>query len=117
MLVPVSFGTCPRFQTMNVRVNSMTGVPCWFDAGGLDADDADVRARFRLARLEDLALRVDRVAFEDRVRQLDLVPAEIRDAVHREVGHRLAGDERQREARVHERLLELGLRSRTRASK
>src|SRR6266550_4371099 len=22
-------GTCPRFQTMNVRVNSMTGVPSW----------------------------------------------------------------------------------------
>jgi len=24
------FGTWPRFQTMNVRLNSITGVPCWF---------------------------------------------------------------------------------------
>ena len=94
---------------MNVRVNSMTGCAVLVHAGRLHSHDADVRARFRLARLEHLALRADRVAFEQRMRQAHFVPAEIGDGVHRQVGHRLAGDQREREARVHERLFELGL--------
>src|SRR5215831_2020537 len=78
-------------------------------ARGLYADDALVRTRFRLACLEDFALGVDRVALEDRMRQLHVFPAEIRDAVDGEIDHRLAGHEREREARVHERLLELSM--------
>ena len=38
------FGTWPRFQTMNVRVNSMTGVAVLVHAGRLHAHDADLRA-------------------------------------------------------------------------
>ena len=79
------------------------------EAGCLDADDALSGTGFRLARLEDLALRVDRVALEDRVRQLDLVPAEVRDAVDGEIDHRLSGHEREREAGVDEWAFELGV--------
>src|ERR1043166_6219880 len=45
----------------------------------LHADDADVGAGFRFARLEDLALRADGVPLEQRIRQLHLVPSEVRD--------------------------------------
>src|SRR5262249_11279391 len=78
-------------------------------AGRLHADDALVGTRFRLTGLEDLALRVDRVALEDRTGQRHLFPAEIRHAVDGEINDRLAGDQRQREARVHERLLEFSV--------
>ena len=109
-------GAWPRFHTMNVRVNSITASPCWFRPVVFTAR-CRRSAAIRLARLEHLALRVDRVAFEQRIRQPHLVPAEIGDGVHRQIGDRLAGDEREREARVHQRLLELGLARHTRASK
>src|SRR6476620_5802041 len=55
--VPGRFaGTCPRFHTMNVRLNSMTVVPCWLTpvvftwtmpAAGRDFDSRASRTSLR----------------------------------------------------------------------
>src|SRR5713226_3988765 len=47
------------------------------EAGCAHGDEADVLARFRIAQLQHLRARVHRVAFEDRVWQAHLVPAEV----------------------------------------
>src|ERR671912_2706654 len=78
-------------------------------AGGIYHHDADVRARARLALLQDLAPGVDRIPLEDRRRHPYLVPAEVGEDVLGDVGDALARDEREREGRVDERLAELRL--------
>ena len=88
----------------------MTILPSSREAGGLHAHDADVLPRLRLALLQHLAARVDRLAFEERVRQPHLVPSEVGHHVDREIDDRLSRHERQREGRVDQRLAELGLR-------
>src|SRR5687768_544508 len=49
------------------------------EAHGLDAHDAGVWAAVRLALVQHLGLGVQGVACEERVRELDVGPAEIRD--------------------------------------
>src|SRR5215210_8334448 len=78
-------------------------------AGGIYHHDADVRARARLALLQDLAPGVDRIPLEDRRRQPYLVPAEVGEDVLGDVGDALARDQRQREGRVNERPAKLRL--------
>ena len=77
------------------------------DAAAAHGDDADVGVRLRLALLEDLALRPQRVADEDRARQLDVRPLEVRGGVLARVRHGHAGDQREREGAVDEDLAEL----------
>src|SRR5207247_3029694 len=43
----------------------------------LERHDAPLRARFRLALVDDLGLRVDRVAVEDGPRELDLLEPQV----------------------------------------
>src|SRR5262245_63897063 len=50
-------------------------------ADGADRDDALVRPRLRGALLEHHRLGVERIAGEDRFRQLDLFPAEVGDGL------------------------------------
>src|SRR5262249_19210138 len=59
-------------------------------------DDAPLRLRFRFALVDDFRFRIERVADEQRVRQLDLVPAE-REAVLAHVGDPQPRDDRQPE--------------------
>src|SRR5262249_56784500 len=76
----------------------------------LEGDDAPLRPRPRLALVHDLGLRVDRVAVEDGLGELDLLEAEVAD---RRPERRLADGEpdadAEREETVHERLAELRL--------
>src|SRR5438067_9882963 len=62
-------------------------------------DEALLGTAARLAHLQHLALRVERVAGVERVGQRDLVPAE-REAVLRHVGHAHASDDREGERAV-----------------
>src|SRR6187549_2075801 len=74
------------------------------ETGGLHLDDADVRSRFRFALVEHFAPRVDRLAFEQRIRQAHFIPTEVRHNVDREIDHGLAGDECEREGGIDQRL-------------
>ena len=55
----------------------MTSSPFWFLRAVLEDHDAPLRARLRLALLHHLGLGIDRVAVEDRPRELDLLEPEI----------------------------------------
>src|SRR5712692_10491765 len=79
------------------------------DAQGPEFDDAPLRLGLRLALVHDLALGVDGLALEQRVGQLDLVPAQ-GEAVFARIRHAETGHNRNRQRRVHERPPELGLR-------
>src|SRR4051794_1244099 len=72
-------------------------------------DNALPRPRCRFALRYYLGLRVDRVADEDWCRELDVIPAEITDRLLAHVADAHAHNHRQRQATVHQRLLELGL--------
>ncbi len=78
-------------------------------AGGLHRHDADIRARPGLPLLQHLRLRVDGIAFEDRVGEPDLVPAQVGKDVLRNVGDALPGDQRERKGRVDEWLTKFSL--------
>ncbi len=80
-----------------------------FVPGGLDRHDPDAGPRLRLSLLEDLGARVDGVPLEDRGRQADLVPAQVGEDVLGDVRDALAGYQREREGRIHERSAELCL--------
>src|SRR5437763_5179159 len=77
------------------------------EAAAAHRDDADARVRLRLAQVGDLALGPERVADEDGLRQLDVRPLEVRGGVLGRVRNGQAGDERDREGAVHQRLSEL----------
>ncbi len=72
-------------------------------SGGAYGHHAGLRAGAGLADHQNLALGVERVAFEHRRRQPDLLPAQVGDHVPRQIRHRLSGGKRQRETRVHQR--------------
>lgn len=79
------------------------------EPGRANRDDADVVTRRGFALLEHLRARVHGVAFEDRVGQSDLVPAEVGQDVLGDVGDALARDQGEREGAVYQWLAELGL--------
>ena len=83
--------------------------PVLIDPSSPYAHDADVRSGFRFTLLEDLAPRIDGVAFEDRIREAYLVPPEVGHDILREVRDGLTGHERQGERRVDQRSTKLGL--------
>ena len=72
-------------------------------------DDSLAGPGVRLALLEHLRLGADRVAREDGRRQRHVAPAEVHRLL-RDVDHREAGDEREREGRVDERAAPFGRR-------
>ena len=74
-----------------------------FEARGFEAHDSDVRSGFRLSFFENFALRIKSVAIEERIRQAHFVPAQIGHRILRNVGDRLAGNDRERECGIHER--------------
>src|SRR5215203_1499585 len=78
-------------------------------AGRLHRHDPHVRSAPRCALFEHLGLGVDGVALEDGGGEPNLVPPQIGHDVLGDVGDALAGHQRDRERRVHERLAELGL--------
>src|SRR5258707_6691551 len=80
-------------------------------SGGAHGDDAMVRPRRRFALADHLGLGVDRVAGEDRRGEPYLVPAEIGDGLLAHVRDAHAGDDGERQARVHQRAAELGGRA------
>ncbi len=80
------------------------------EAARAHGDEALAGPALRRALGEHLAVGVDRVADEHGRRQLDLAPAEVGDGLLAHVGDAHAGDDREREAAVDQRLLELGLR-------
>ena len=88
---------------MNVRLKLDHDLAALVDPAAAHRDDADARVRRRLAHLEDLALGVKRVAFEDGLRELDVRPREVRGGVLARVGHRQPRDQGEREGAVHER--------------
>src|SRR5439155_667171 len=77
----------------------------------LEGDDAPLRTRPRLALVHHLGLRIDRIAVEDGLRELDLLEAEV---AHRGPEGRLADREPHRDPErqdaVDQRLAELRLR-------
>src|SRR5579872_1042122 len=84
--------------------------PVLVEAVGPHGDDPDVLARIGLAFFQDFALRIDRIAFENRRRKPHLVPAQICHHVHRDIDDTLSGYERERKCRIDKRLAEFGLR-------
>src|SRR5258706_8058761 len=79
------------------------------DAAGPDGRDPPPGARLRLALRQDLRLGVQRVPGEHRRRQPHFAPTQIHAPLG-DVDHRKARHKRERERRVHERLLPLGRR-------
>ena len=79
------------------------------ESNRLDGHDTDVGPRLRFAGAQHLALRVDRIAFKDRRRQTDLIPAEVGHYVEPEIDDRLSGHKRERKRRIDEWLSELCL--------
>src|SRR5437764_13625706 len=77
------------------------------EAAGLDRNDALTRAAVGLALVEDLAFGVERIAGKDRRRRLHLVPAEIGDDLGADRPHAHAGQDRERQRAVDERLFPL----------
>src|SRR5256885_4252568 len=74
-----------------------------------DLDDAPSAPRSRRAGIEHLGVRVEGVAFEERVRELHLVPSEGKPVPARVRDHE-PGHDPDREHAVHQGPLELGLR-------
>src|SRR5256885_12959917 len=77
----------------------------------LEGDDAPRGARARLALVHDLGLRVEGIAVEDGLRELDLVEAQIPNRrAQRRLTDRKADGDPERQQAVDEGLAELGLR-------
>src|SRR6516164_6510342 len=79
------------------------------ETAGLDRDDALAGPAVRLALREDFALGIERVAGENGRGRLDLVPAEIGDDFGADRSHAHAGQQRESEGAVDERLFPFGL--------
>ena len=95
--------------TITVRSNSITTTSSWFRPRVRTVTIPWPGPRVRLALLEHLRLRADRVAREHGRRQRHVAPAEV-DRLLRDVDDRQARDERERERRVDERAAPLGRR-------
>ena len=80
-----------------------------FDAALAYGDDAPPRTGARRARLDHLGVGIERVAFEERIRQRDLTHPE-REPPAARLGDHHPRDRREREEAVHQRTFELGLR-------
>src|SRR5262249_27863773 len=66
-------------------------------ARSLYLHNAHAGARSGIALFQDLTAGINRVAFEERVGQANLVPAQVGLRILRDVHHRLAGDQSQGE--------------------
>ena len=87
------------------HLNALLVVP-----GRPDCDNANVQARFRIADLEHLGARVDRIPLEHGIWEANLIPAEVGHDVLGDVGDALACHQGERQAAVDQRLAELSLR-------
>src|SRR5207244_4408238 len=77
----------------------------------LEGDDAPLWTRSWLPLVHDLGLRIEGIAVEDGLRELDLVEAQVPDrCAQRRLTNRKADSDPERQQAVDERLAELGLR-------
>jgi hypothetical protein len=74
--------------------------PLLIETGGLDREDANVGAGLRLAPLEYLACRIDRIPLEDGCGKPDFIPTEVGEDVLGDVAHALPGHQGEREGGV-----------------
>src|ERR1700679_1115935 len=79
------------------------------DASRLDCDDPLGWSALGLALVQYGALGIERVASEHRMARLYLVPTEVGDDLGAHRAHAHAGEQREREGRVDQHLLPLGL--------
>ena len=99
-----------RFCKQERAIEGNDDCACLVVAGRLHLDDADIGPRFGFAFLQNLCLRINRVALEYRVWQANVVPPHVGKDVLRYVSDTLSGDQGERECGVNQRFVELSLR-------